>query len=114
MMLDLKKVRTIVHLAVRAALLGIALECAADDPSTLFQRTCSACHGLDGKANTKMARRLGVRDLTQVRLTDAEIEKTIRHGFTDATGKSRMPAFGESLKDEEVKALVEAVKALKK
>jgi mono/diheme cytochrome c family protein len=108
------KAQTALRLVGTAAIVSIVTECAAEDPSTLFKRTCSACHGLDGKADTKMARRLGVKDLTRTKLTDPEIEQTIRNGFKDATGQSRMPAFGESLKDEEIKALIQAVNTLRK
>jgi mono/diheme cytochrome c family protein len=95
-------------------LLGFALQAGAAEPSPLFVRSCGSCHGLEGRADTKMARYLGVKDLTQSKLTEADIEQIIRHGVTAPDGRRRMPAFEESLSAEDVKAIAAAVKALQK
>jgi len=84
----------------------------AEEPSTLFVRACSPCHGKDGKAQTPAGRKLKVKDLTQSKLGTAEIEKQIQEGKKGSDGLTKMPSFKESLKAEEIEALVRYVKAL--
>lgn len=80
----------------------------------LFIKNCASCHGKDGKAQTPIARKLGVKDLTQSKLTEAEIEKQIVEGKRDDHGKEKMPSFKSKLSADEVKALVKTVKDLRK
>ena len=86
----------------------------AADGKELFGKFCMPCHGKDGKAQTPIARKLGVKDLTQTKLTDAEIEKQINEGKRDDHGKELMPSFKSRLSADEIKALVVVVKELKK
>ncbi|HZF73236.1 MAG TPA: c-type cytochrome, partial [Gemmatimonadaceae bacterium] len=55
----------------------------AADGKEVFAKQCASCHGPDGKAQTPIARKLGVKDLTQSKLTEAEIEKQIVEGKRD-------------------------------
>jgi len=80
----------------------------------LFHEHCAGCHGLDGKAHTPMARKLGVKDLTQSKISDEEIEKQIREGKIGSDGKVTMPAFKKVLADREISDLVTFVKGLRK
>lgn len=64
---------------------------------------CALCHGEAGNAMTA-----GAKDLTKSALTDAEIEERILNG------KNTMPAYKKSLSAEQVKALVEHVKSLRR
>jgi len=75
--------------AVLAALslLALAAPAAADDAAAMFGQKCSVCHGKDGKGQSPMAQKLGVKDLTQTKLSAAEVEKMI------ADGKGKMAAF---------------------
>jgi mono/diheme cytochrome c family protein len=86
----------------------------AADGKELFAKNCTPCHGPDGKAQTPIARKLGVKDLTQSKLTEAEIEKQILEGKRDEHGKEKMPPFKTKLSTNEVKSLVAEVKALRK
>jgi mono/diheme cytochrome c family protein len=91
--------------------------CAADakvDGRTVFEKNCAPCHGKDGKATTPAAKMLGVKDLTQSKLSDAEIEKQIIEGRQDAKGTQKMPPFKDKLSNEEIKALVKVVKSFRK
>jgi hypothetical protein len=45
----------------------------------------------DGKAQTPIGRKLGVKDLTQSKLTEADIKKQIVEGKRDEHGKEKMP-----------------------
>jgi len=80
----------------------------------LFAKICASCHGKDGKAQTPIARKLGVKDLTQNKLTEAEIKKQIVEGKRDEQGKEKMPAFKTKLSDDEINSLVNVVKELRK
>ncbi|MBI5381055.1 MAG: cytochrome c [Opitutae bacterium] len=80
----------------------------------LFVQQCAPCHGEDGKARNPAAKKLGVRDLTVSKLTDAEIEKQVRDGVRNKRGLEVMPAFKEKLTPEEIQAVVAAVKRLRK
>ncbi len=86
----------------------------AADGKELFAKQCASCHGPDGKAQTPIARKLGVKDLTQSKLADAEIEKQIVEGKRDDHGKEKMPSFKGKLSSDEIKSLIAAVKELRK
>ena len=86
----------------------------AADGKELFAKQCASCHGPDGKAQTPIARKLGVKDLTQSKLTEAEIEKQIVEGKRDDHGKEKMPPFNGKLSTDEIKSLIAAVKELRK
>ena len=80
----------------------------------MYVKNCASCHGKDGKANTPVARKLGVKDLSQSKLTDAQIEQQIREGRLDNQKKSNMPAFKDKLTPEEITSLVTVVKYFRK
>ena len=84
--------------------LALAAPAAADDAATMFAQKCSVCHGKDGKGQIPMGQKLGAKDLTQTRLSAAEIEKTI------AEGKGKMAGFRGKVADAEIKALAAFIK----
>jgi len=86
----------------------------AADGKEVFAKQCASCHGPDGKAQTPIARKLGVKDLTQSKLSEAEIEKQIVEGKRDDHGKEKMPSFKGKLSTDEIKSLITAVKELRK
>src|SRR6266498_2569805 len=86
----------------------------AAEGKELFAKQCASCHGPDGKAQTPIARKLGVKDLTQSKLTEAEIEKQIVEGKRDDHGKEKMPSFKAKLSAEEIRSLVKVVKDFRK
>lgn len=79
----------------------------------LFAKHCASCHGKDGKAQTPAARKLGVKDLTQSKAADGEVEKQIIYGKKDDRGKMKMPPFKDKLSAEEISSLVVLVKGLR-
>ena len=88
-----------------AALLSLLLAppALAAGPADTFQAKCAACHGKDGKGQSDMAKKLGVKDLTATKLPVAEIEKVI------ANGKGKMTPWKGKLADAEISALARYV-----
>ena len=95
---------------------AVVLNASAADAKANWDSLCAKCHGEDGKGQTKMGQKLGVKDFTdakvQAAITDDAAFKTIKEGKKDADGKIMMKAF-DTLSDDEVKALVQYVRSLK-
>ncbi len=87
--------------AVLAVLVAPAAR--ADGAAATFQAKCAACHGKDGKGQSDMAKKLGVKDLTVTKLPAAEIEKVI------ANGKGKMTPWKGKLSDAEISAIAKYV-----
>jgi len=69
------------------------------------------CHGPDGAGNTPMGKKLSVRDLRSAgvqKQPDADLMHVIAHG------KAKMPAFGKSLNEDQIKLLVTYIRELGK
>ena len=94
-----------------------AVSVRAADAKETWEKSCKLCHGLDGKGKTKMGEKLGIKDYTDAKVQDAmkddAIIKAIKEGVKDGE-KPKMKAYGETLSDEEMKALVAYVRAFKK
>jgi len=108
---------------VVAAALGFAaaLNASAADAKANWDSLCAKCHGADGKGQTKMGQKLGIKDLTdakvQASIKDEDAVKAIKEGRKDQDGKTLMKPFvtgaDTPLSDDEVKALVAYVRGLK-
>lgn len=98
-------------------LVASALGAVAADAKEGFEKNCAKCHGLDGKGDTKMGKKLGVKDYsdakTQAALTDEKAFKAIKEGVKEGD-KTLMKAFGETFSDAEIKALVTHFRSFKK
>ena len=93
----------------------ISIELArAGDAGELFLKVCAPCHSKDGTAQTPAARKLGVKDLSQSKLTDTQIIEQIREGKQPSKSESKMPAFKEKLSPQEIESLVAVVKQFRK
>ncbi|MEK6374899.1 MAG: cytochrome c [Acidobacteriota bacterium] len=98
-------------MTLAAALLILpALAARADDPgAALYKAKCASCHGADGGGNTPVGKSLKLRDLSLSdvqKLSDAELTKII------ADGKGKMPAYAKKLTADQIKALVETIRAM--
>lgn len=101
-----------------SALLAATLVSAmAGDAKELWGKSCAKCHGEDGKGQTKMGQKLGIKDYTdakvQADMTDDAALKAIKEGVKDKEGKTLMKA-AEGVSDDEAKALVQVVRGFKK
>jgi cytochrome c6 len=78
---------------------------------------CVKCHGEDGKGDTKMGKKAGCKDYTdakvQADLKDDKAIKSIKEGIKEGD-KTLMKPFGETLSDDEIKALLAHVRSFKK
>jgi cytochrome c6 len=95
------------HLVVAFALLAVASAARADEAAAaLFAKKCSICHGKDGKGSPG-GLKMGVKDLTTVKASAAELVKDITNG------EGKMPAFKDKLSEAEIKSLASYVKTFK-
>jgi cytochrome c6 len=94
-----------------AVILTLPVSAPAQNASeTLYKGKCSACHGADG-TGTAMGKKLGALDFhsAEVRkMSDAVLVDTITNG------RDKMPAFGKSLKAEDIQGLVAFIRTLQK
>lgn len=101
-----------------AAAFGLAagLTVRAADVKDNWNTLCVKCHGADGKGNTKIGARLGVKDFTdakvQADMKDDEAFKALKEGLKSDDGKTLMKPF-DALSDDEIKALIAYVRGLK-
>lgn len=87
------------------------------EPKEIWAHSCAGCHGVDGKGQTNMGRRLGVKDYTdakvQAALTDEAAFKAVKEGFKDKDGKTLMRPE-KNLSDADIKGLVAYMRTFKK
>jgi len=105
----------------KTVLAGLALAATttammAADATTTWDKQCKACHGVDGKGQTPMGKKLALKDFTdaafQATFTDVQATKAIKEGVKDGD-KTKMKA-AEDVTDADIKDLVAKVRAFKK
>ncbi len=96
--------------------LGTFLASAADG-NAVWDANCASCHGKDGKGETKMGKKSGVKDYSdakvQAAVDDAKAFKSTKEGLTEE-GAQKMKPFGEKLSDDDIKAAIAYLRTLKK
>ena len=87
------------------------------DAKANWDQHCAKCHGAEGKGDTKMGQKLGIKDYTdakvQAEMKDDAAVKAIKDGLKDKDGKVLMK-LAEGLSDDEIKALIAYMRAFKK
>jgi mono/diheme cytochrome c family protein len=100
-----------------ALLFAGAVTVRAADAKENWDKNCAKCHGPDGKGQTTMGKKLGIKDYTDAKvqeaLKDDAMTKAIKEGVKDGE-KTKMKGFGDALSDDEIKALVKYVRDFKK
>ena len=100
-----------------AALAAAIVTASAADVKENWDKACTKCHGPDGKGQTKMGQKLGIKDYTDAKVQsefkDDQAFKAVKEGLKDKDGKILMkPA--EGLGDDDIKALIQHVRNFKK
>ena len=86
--------------------LSVRAQTASDTPYT---SKCAGCHGSDGAS--AMGKAMGAHDLASAevqQMSDAQLSDIITNG------KGKMPAYGKSLKPNDIRGLVAYIRTLKK
>ena len=101
-----------------AAALAVAVPSFASPAAEAWENSCAACHGAEGKGDTKQGKKLKVKDYTDkaalAGMTDAQLAAAIADGVKDEKGKERMQGFKDEYSAEEITALVQFIRAMAK
>ena len=107
--------KPLIALASLASIAGLSAALAASATDN-YDNHCAKCHGADGKGQTKMGKKLNVRDMTteayKKELDDAKAVKSLKEGIKK-DGKEIKKSFASELSDAELNALVAHVRAFK-
>jgi len=101
-----------------AAMFGLAAAFTVKgaDAKENWTTLCAKCHGAEGKGDTKIGAKMGVKDFSdakvQAALTDDAAFKSLKEGLKSGD-KTLMKPF-EQLSDDEIKALVAHIRTFKK
>jgi|SRR5437667_8561328 len=77
----------------------------------LYKAKCAPCHGVDGKGQTPMGKKMGLKDLGSAEVqgkSDADLNAIITNG------KAPMPGYKGKLTDAQITSLVKYIRTLKK
>jgi cytochrome c553 len=89
----------------------------AADAKENWDQLCAKCHGVDGAGNTKMGKKLKVKDYTDVKVqaefSDEQIAKVTAEGSAK-DGKELMKGFEDDLSPADITALVGYIRQMKK
>ena len=109
-----KSIRSVL---IMMTLAGPAISLPAATVTENWATHCAACHGKDGRGQTKAGRLAGAKDQTdpayQASLNDEKMFAAVKEGMKDGA-KEKMKPFKEKLTDEEIKALLAHVRSFKK
>jgi mono/diheme cytochrome c family protein len=104
-------------LVISLMALALSLPAArAADAKALYEEQCAKCHGSDGKGDTKMGKKLGVKDYTEAKvqadMKDDKAFAAIKNGLKDGDKTLMKPT--DKLGDDEIKAVIAYMRTLKK
>ena len=81
----------------------------------LYRKQCSACHGLDGRAQTSKGKFSHARDLSDAKWQDDVTDERIFNSIMNGRNvRGTMPAFSDRFSEAEVNLLVKFVRELRK
>lgn len=98
--------RAICALAALSAL-AVALGCVEpkDPGERVYRRRCAACHGRDGRGDTRFARNRPFADLTDGRWKQGGDAASVRRSIAEGVPRSPMEGFRGKLSDAEMDAV---------
>ncbi len=88
---------------VLAAAFAVAPLARAESGAEVYAGKCKLCHGPDGKGSA-VGLKMGAKDLTVTKLSDAEIAKTVEEG------RGKMTPFKGKLEPAQIQAVAKYVK----
>lgn len=94
--------------AVTAALAAAPQDAAQPSGQSLYRRRCVMCHGPEGKGFPALKSQDFTDPKWQASVKDKELFEVIKNGKKD----THMPAFGDKLKDDEIKLIVAHLRTL--
>jgi cytochrome c6 len=101
----------VIRVALAAAFLSLAVSGAcAQDAADLYKAKCQACHGADGKGDTPVGKKLGIKDFHSpevAKMSDQELFAITKNG------KDKMPPYDKKLTDDQIKELIKYIRSLK-
>ena len=81
-----------------------------------WEKHCAKCHGPDGRGDTKMGKKAGVKDMTsaeyQSTLNEEKALKAVRDGLKEKNVEKMKP--NKLLSEDEIKALIQHIRQFKK
>ena len=87
----------------------------AGDATEVWDKACAKCHGKDGKGETKIGKKSGVKDFTDAKVqqgfTDDKAFKEVKEGLKDGDKIKMKPA--EGVTDDQIKDLIKKVRTFK-
>ena len=90
--------------------LGMATSAFAQNTAeSLYKSKCQICHGPDGAGNTPAGKKLGTKDFHSPevkKMSDSELAEITK------AGKNKMPAYGKSLSEQQIKDLIKYMRSL--
>jgi cytochrome c6 len=104
------------HIALGSALITAAAFAFAAPVAENWATHCSKCHGADGKGQTKIGKKLKLKDYSkaevQAAMTDEEIVSATADGVVQ-NGKETMKGFKGELSEAEIKEFVAYIRKFK-
>ncbi len=102
-------------LGLAAGLIAVGSAFAAS-PAENYENQCAKCHGADGKGQTKVGKRLNLRDMTteayKKELDDAKALASLKEGIKK-DGKEIKKSYASEFSDADLKGLIAYVRTLK-
>src|SRR5437879_9776205 len=89
-----------------------------DSGAAIFRNSCRMCHGANGRGDSTMIARLGVRPANLARCSESTAEpegrwrQVVTRGGAAVGLSDRMPAFGASLTPRQIDAVVRYIRSL--
>src|SRR5262249_47495033 len=90
----------------------------AAEPAAVFRDTCSVCHGMGGKGDGPSSQGLEPKPAdftdcqTMTKDSDDVLFKIIKSGGQSAGRSTVMPAWGDSLNDQQIRGMVQFIRGL--
>jgi len=107
---------TLRTLFVTGPLLAVAAIAFAAPAAENWENHCAKCHGADGKGQTKVGKKLNIKDYTdakvQAAMKDEEIIKATTESISEK-GKEKMKAYKDELSAAEIKDFVAYIRKFK-